>query len=117
LLQKNKDPRLAAYVVWVPELAAQERNVGPATALVADPRVKQFWDPGEVVSTEYGHVLGINFAAWDVYMLFDAEQVWRGNNPPRPRFWMHQLGGVTDAPRLEPVEFARRAAELLNLGQ
>jgi hypothetical protein len=112
LLQKIADPQLAAYVVWVPQLAAQRKNVGPATVLVPDPRAKHFWDPSEVVGSKYGRVLGIGYPAWDVYMLFGRGFRWRGADPPKPDFWMHQLG-VTIAPRLEPHEFARRAATLL----
>jgi hypothetical protein len=113
LLQKNQDQRLAAYVVWVPELGAQEKNVGPATVLVPDRRASQFWDPREVVGTNYGRLLGINYPAWDVYMLFRPGIIWRGDTPPKPDFWMHQLGGVTNAPRLDPVEFAHQADRLL----
>ncbi len=113
MLQKNSDSRLAAYVVWVPELAAQEKNVGPATTLVSDPRARQFWDPDEVVGGEYGRVLGIHFPAWDVYLLFEPQTIWQGDTAPKPFFWMHQLGGVSSAPRLDPDEFARRTFELL----
>lgn len=97
----------------MPELAAQLKNVAPATVLVSDPRAKQFWDPGEVVGTEYGRVLGIGFPAWDVYLLFDRGSEWNGSIPPSPHFWMHQLGGVTNAPHLDPDQFAAQAAKLL----
>jgi hypothetical protein len=116
LLQKNQDPSLAVYVVWVPELAAQEKNVAPASVLVPDARARQFWDPSEAVGTEYGRVLGIGFPAWDVYMLFERATEWNGRTPPRPNFWMHQLGGVTNAPHLDPQQFAAQAAKLLNGG-
>ena len=114
MLQKNQDPRLTAYVVWVPELGAQLKDVAPATVLVPDPRAKQYWDPDEVVGIKYGRILGIDRPAWDVYMLFEPGAVWHHNEPPKPNFWMHQLGGVTNAPRLDPVEFARRTTQLLN---
>ena len=116
MLQKNQDRRLAAFVVWVPELGAQLKNVAPATVLVPDPRAKQYWDPEEIVSIKYGRVLGIDRPAWDVYMLFGPETVWHQGEPPKPDFWMHQLRGVTNAPRLDAEEFATRAALLLNSG-
>lgn len=113
MLQKNQDSRLAAYVVWVPELGAQLKNVASATVLIPDPRAKQYWDPDEVVGVKYGRALGIDGPAWDVYMLFEAGKVWNRSEPPKPDFWMHQLGGVTNAPRLDPVEFAKRTSQLL----
>ena len=117
MLQENQDRRLAAFVVWVPELGAQLKNVAPATVLVPDQRAKQYWDPDEVVGIKYGRILGIDGPAWDVYMLFEPGIVWHQEEPPKPDFWMHQLRGVTNAPRLNPDEFARRAAQLLNARQ
>lgn len=101
-------------MVWLPELGAQLKNVAPAAVLVSDSRAKQYWDPDEVVGTKYGRVLGIDGPAWDVYMLFRAGMTWQRDEPPKPDFWMHQLGGITNAPRLDPDEFARRTAQLLN---
>lgn len=46
-------------------------------------------------------------------MVFKPGQMWHAGPPPLPSFWMHQLGGVTIAPRLDPEEFARRTGELL----
>jgi hypothetical protein len=117
LLQQNQDQRLAAYVVWVPELRAQLKDVASATALVPDHRAKHYWDPDEIVGIKYGRVLKIDRPAWDVYMLFPTGTVWNRDEPPQPNFWMHQLGGVTNAPRLDPDEFAKRAAQLLNTKQ
>jgi hypothetical protein len=104
---------LAAYVVWVPQLAAQLRNVAPATSLVPDPRARHFWDPTNSVGIEYGKELGIGFPAWDVYMMFGPDAVWRGALPPKPSFWMHQLAGVNAAPMLDPEEFARKVSAQL----
>ncbi len=113
MLQQNQDPRLAAFVVWVPELGAHEANVAPATTLVPDPRARQFWDPQEVVGRAYGRLFGLNFPAWDVYMLFGPRARWAAAEPPAPAFWMQQLAGVTQAPHLDPVVFAQRAAAML----
>jgi len=101
-------------VVWVPELGAKIENVSRATSLIPDKRAKQYWDPNEHLGTQYGRILGIDRPAWDVYMLFDPQAVWSAKGPPQPYFWMHQLGGVTNAPRLDANEFAMRANQLLN---
>ncbi|MBC5826330.1 MAG: hypothetical protein GIW99_01340 [Candidatus Eremiobacteraeota bacterium] len=113
MLLKNQDPRLAAFVVWVPELGAQEHNVARGTKLVPDSRASQYWDPSEMVGTEYGRLLRTPGAAWDVYMLFGAQAVWPKSGVPKPGFWMQQLDGVTAAPRLDGGVFAARAAAML----
>ena len=103
-------------MVWVPELGAELKNVAPATVLVPDARARHYWDPDEVVGIKYERVLGIDRPAWDVYMLFGPKTIWTGDEPPKPEFWMHQLGGVTNAPHLDPDKFAAEAAKLLNHG-
>lgn len=116
MLLKNADPRLAAFVVWVPELGARQENVADATRLVPDRRASQYWDPAETVGTEYGKLLSIGEPAWDVYFLFRAGVLW-DNGVPRPDYWMQQLGGVTSAPRLDGATFASHAAGLLAIGR
>jgi hypothetical protein len=113
LLLKNQDARLAAFVVWVPELGAQEKNVADGTKLVPDSRASQYWDPNESLGVEYGRVLPTPNAAWDVYMLFGTEAVWPKSGVPKPDFWMQQLDDVTAAPRLDGEVFATRAAAIL----
>lgn len=34
---------------------------------------------------------------------------WTGDLPPKPRFWMHQLGGVSEDKYLDPDVFAAQA--------
>lgn len=113
MLLKNKDPKLEAYVVWVPELGARESNVADATRLVPDVRASQYWDPHEALGTAYGRMLPTPAAAWDVYMLFGARVTWPNSGVPRPDYWMHQLGGVSIAPRLDAGVFAAEAAKLI----
>ncbi len=113
MLLKNKDPRLEAYVVWVPELGAHENNVTDATRLVPDARASHYWDPNEALGVAYGRLLPTPAAAWDVYMLFGPDATWPKSGVPKPSYWMHQLGGVSAAPRLDAGVFASRAANLL----
>lgn len=51
--------------------------------------------------------------AWDVYLLFPRGARWNADLPPRPNFWMHQLSGVTDAPRLDPAVLKAHVEEML----
>ena len=113
MLLKNADPRIEAYVVWVPELGAHENNVADATKLVPDARASHYWDPNEVLGAAYGRSLPTPAAAWDVYMLFGPGAVWPTSGVPRPDYWMQQLAGVTIAPRLDGATFAAEAGKLL----
>jgi hypothetical protein len=113
LLLKNQDPRLQAFVVWVPELGAHENNVADATRLVPDARATHYWDPNETLGVAYGRLLPTPEAAWDVYLLFGSGVRWPESGVPKPDFWMHQLGGVTAAPRLDAAALAAKAAVLL----
>jgi hypothetical protein len=51
--------------------------------------------------------------AWDVYLLYGAGAQWI-EEPPPPTFWMHQLDGVTKAPRLDEAEFRALLERMLN---
>lgn len=91
LLAKQPDPRLAAFVVWVPKLYGQASDVPTATRFVSDPRAQHFWDDSSVLVHQYDTVLGLGEDAWDVYMIYGPQARWAGAVPPAPDFWMHQL--------------------------
>ena len=42
--------------------------------------------------------------AWDVYFVFGAKAKW-GDAPPKPDFWMHQLGGPETGNMLDGGKF------------
>lgn len=87
-----------------------------ASRLAGDPRVSQYWDGANTLGEAFASVLELSPPAWDVYLLFDPNQKWDGDLPPKPAFWMHQLRGVTHAPRLDARLFARKADSLIGLG-
>jgi len=100
------------YLVWVPLRGAEEKHVTEASRLAGDPRVLQYWDGANALGDAYAPILQLSGPAWDVYLLFDRDQKWDGSRPPKPTFWMHQLGAVTHAPRLDAALFARTADSL-----
>jgi hypothetical protein len=117
LLQKQEDKSLRAYVVWVPMLGGEEKHVPVATRLVPDPRATHFWDESGVTIEGYRLTLELPEPAWDIYMVYDRGARWDGELPPKPDFWMHQLGS-RDSPRvkgpyLHPDTFAAKVSALL----
>ena len=100
MLAKQSDPHLRAYVVWVPKLGGQERDVPEATRVLPDERALHYWDETGQSMRAYAKVLGLTQDAWDIYALYGPEARWDGALPPEPRLWMHQLGGYEE-PALE----------------
>jgi hypothetical protein len=90
--------------------------VAEASRLAGDPRVSQYWDGTNTLGEAYASVLRLSPPAWDVYLLFIRSQRWAGGLPPKTSFWMHQLGGETHAPRLDPRVFAQQADSLIGRG-
>jgi hypothetical protein len=79
-----------------------------------DKRVSYFIDPRSLIGDLWESVLKTEReVAWDVYLLYAAGGRWEEQEPPMPDFWMHQLTGVTKAPRLEEPEFRKKLQELL----
>ena len=70
-----------------------------------DSRVHYFWDGDKAAGRSFGEMLQIDRDAWDVYLLYPKSGVWTGSLPPKPSFWMHQLGGLAElAPALDSTE-------------
>lgn len=88
------NPRVRTYIVYVPALGAKAEDIAPTIGLVPGGYVRRFWDPRGTSGREFDHALGIGQFAWDVYMIYGPDQTWSGDVPPKPRFWMDQLGGL-----------------------
>lgn len=101
VLKKDDDPSLTAFVVWVPKRHARESDVAEATRLVPDPRATHWWDPAGETFKPFARAIGIDEDAWDVYLVYGPDAHWDAVDPPKPRFWMHQLGGESRGPRLD----------------
>lgn len=52
--------------------------------------------------------------AWDVYLLYQAGIEWGDSAPPRPTFFMHQLGGrLPDASRLDGPKLRQAVRDMV----
>ena len=112
-----RSDQLRGYIVWVPKLDAHEKNVPEATHTVADPRGSHFWDSDAVLVHAYDTLLGLATDAWDMYLLYGPDAQWNGATPPRPQYWMHQLGSrdhpAVNGPYLNTRVFPRHVRDLL----
>lgn len=114
MLERESSNSLAAYAVWVPQLGAKEVNVAGGVGLLPDKRVRHYWDGADVLGRAYGALLPTPSDAWDVYLLYPRGVRWTAAKPPRPAFWMHQLGGVTNAPRFDADVLRERVEKALH---
>lgn len=113
LLKNISDDRLKVYIVWLPMFPGDSKEWAKTRAgEFSDKRISHYWDSEKVTGKEWQKVLGTKSVAWDVYLLYGAGSRW-DKELPAPDFWMHQLGGVTNAPRLDEATFEARAKELL----
>jgi hypothetical protein len=115
VLQEVSDNRVKAYVIWDPIFGGNFNRAAKELSLsFPDRRVSYFKDRDSLAGTVWKQVLKIDREiAWDVYFLYDEDAQW-DNEPPQPDFWMHQLYGVTSAPRLDAEKFKEELRGLLN---
>ena len=58
-----------------------------------DPRVEHFWTPTTQIGEAFqGSIALKSEPAWDVYLVYREGVRWEGNAPPKPDYFMHQLG-------------------------
>jgi hypothetical protein len=95
VLQTNKSTSLAAYAVWEPILRTDDaRSSRKATTLLPDPRVRHFWTGTQDLGELFQSAIDLTTEpAWDVYLVYPQGVAWEGQRPPRPTYFMHQLGG------------------------
>jgi len=105
---------LKVYIVWLPMFPGDSREWAKIrTTEFSDKRLSHYWDGDKLAGKEWQKVLGTKREAWDVYLLYGAASQWE-KEPAAPDFWMHQLGGVTTAPRLDQAVLEAKAKELLS---
>lgn len=91
---------------------ALERDVKNATKEIWDARARHYWDDAGWLMTAYKSVLGgfpLDAAVWDTYVLYGPDAKWDTDMPPKPAYWMHQLGSARQpramGPFWEPGKF------------
>jgi hypothetical protein len=113
-LKKVTDDRVKAYVVWLPIFGGDFR--GEARKLsnkFPDKRVSYYIDAESLTGDLWERVLKTGRSiAWDVYLLYGGAARWE-EEPRLPDFWMHQLDGVTKAPRLDEAVFTAKLKSML----
>ncbi len=114
-LRSIADDRVRAYIVWLPifggDFHGEQRNL---SRTYRNKRVSYFSDSESLSGKIWERVLETGrVIAWDVYMLYGPDAKW-GDEPPMPDFWMHQLDGVTKAPRLNEETFRAKLKEMLS---
>jgi len=123
VLEKVPGEGVRTYVVWVPMNRALERDVANATKEIWDPRARHYWDADGWLMRTYQRVLGgFPFEpAWDTYILYGPDAKWDGEPPPKPAYWMHQLGSARQpraiGPFWNPETFRAQVAALVPVPQ
>lgn len=79
-----------------------------------DPRVQAFWDEKKVAPGLFSAPLGLERAAWDVYMVYRPGAVWT-SSPPAPWFWMHQLEEADPSTALDAERLSSEVGRALGL--
>lgn len=79
--------------IWTPILPTDRGITVDARARLSDPRVRHWWDGDRWGQTAFRDPLRLpaGTPAWDVYLVYAPGVGWRGERPPAPTFWMHQL--------------------------
>jgi hypothetical protein len=131
LLEGTADARLQTFVVHEPVLGtaraapwsrmAVGTDVTKAAELLHNPQVQHYWNSSGAFGRLLSESVGLKNSeravyAWDVWLIYGPEAKWEGNNPPRPRLLMNQLGalrGSTEFPHLDSHVFAQQVRALL----
>ena len=114
IFAENKSEMLQGAIIWTPMLATDNVDAANQREIkFSDPRVKQFWDPDQVLGQWLSRTLSLKApVAWDVYLIYAPNHPWDTELPPIPDFWMHQLN-EDPALYFNPERFRRYVQTLL----
>ena len=117
VLSQVDEPNLRTYVIWVPMFRGAERDVRRATREVSDARSLHYWDGESASMRAVRATLELSGDPWDIFLLYPPGARWDGDNPPQPKFWMHQLGSPRkpqlNGPYLDPETFLARTRAVI----
>lgn len=106
VLNAHPEADLRVFVVWLPMLGGDSAQTSAESSdiFAGDPRVIQFYDPDRLLGAQISAQLLRKGAgpAWDIYLAYSPDAVWREQAPPEPADWMHQLSGDR---RADPARF------------
>jgi hypothetical protein len=77
----HPDAHLKVYAIWI-HFYLWDSQSDIDTGVLADSRVTQFWDPGQLTGRWFGDHFNGGGLAWDVYFLYGPSGLW--NSMPRP---------------------------------
>jgi hypothetical protein len=115
ILKEVPGDQVRVYVIWDPIFGGNfDDEARKLSKGFPDKRVYYFKDADSLVGNLWEQVLKTGREiVWDAYLLYDANAKW-DTDPPQPHFWMHQLYGVTIAPRFDEKKFTEELKNLLN---
>lgn len=95
VLKNLPSSSLQAMFVWEPMRYRDSPLAAARQALtVQDARISQGWNANKDVGKLFAETLKLHDIAWDVYLAYELGIKWKGQGPPSPTFWLHQLEGV-----------------------
>lgn len=107
ILEKFPSAKLRVYAIWVAAFPNDSKSRWRKN-LLTDPRASHFWDDGKVLGNFYQEQFGLKQTEtpgilWDVYVLYDAEAIWK-DTPPKPVSWGYGVrpGIIALMPVLRP---------------
>lgn len=104
---------MPVFIVSSTQLGAEEDDIANVIGLMSGDNVRHYWDSEQRVGAAVQGFIGVDFPAWDVWLLYGPRITW-GDDALEPTWWEHQLTGL-DVPerRLDAERFAAKAAELV----
>ena len=104
------------FVIWVPMLGYENHDqaVKQSDIFEDDDRFTYYWDEKKTIPNFLGSKMELpnnRKQAWDIYLLYDKDAVW-GKEPPKPTFWMHQLG--RDERYLDPARLKKAFGSMID---
>ncbi|MDE2111953.1 MAG: hypothetical protein KGJ79_12485 [Alphaproteobacteria bacterium] len=116
-----KDAMVKVYVIYEPVIGGGATDIPAAAALLKSVMPRYYWNPTGDFGRQMSHVLdywnGDRWVyAWDTWLIYPPDAVWKNGAPPKPAFLMHQLGGLphnTRFPRLDGTVFADKVKSML----
>jgi hypothetical protein len=95
ILKRYPKANLTVYALWVPALAGDSRGDWDGSVL-ADHRVRQFWDARSEASAWLGeHAADSTGLFYDVWLLFGPGARWEENNITKPEGLGSDVIGTT----------------------